>query len=81
MASSDAWNRTAFYFFGTLPATPGYMRRHLSTDQRAMIAEKIANMPQGGDRKSEEIKNTDVLLISKEQAAAQLSTTPKAISR
>ena len=46
-----------------------------------MIAEQIANLPHGGDRKSEEIKLTKVSLVTQEQAAAQLGTTPKAISQ
>jgi hypothetical protein len=41
-----------------------------------MIAEQIANMPHGGDRKSEEIKLRDLGLISQAEAARQLGTTP-----
>jgi hypothetical protein len=79
-ASSDAWNRTAFYFLGTLPATRGYIRRHLSTGQRAAIVEKLANLPHGGDRKSGDFKGGNPTL-KRSKAAKQLGTTPEAISR
>ena len=37
-----------------------------------MIGRKKANIVQGGDRKSEEIKVNNLTLISQEQAAADL---------
>jgi hypothetical protein len=46
-----------------------------------MIAENIMNAPHGGDRKSEQIKSTDVLFIFKEQAVKQFGATPKPIAQ
>jgi hypothetical protein len=46
------------------------MRRHLTTGQRALIASKLANMPRGGDRKSDKIKGQNCPLISQEEAAS-----------
>ena len=45
-----------------------------------MIAEQIANLPHGGDRKSGNFKLTGVSL-KQEEAAKQLGTTPKAITQ
>jgi hypothetical protein len=39
-------------------------RRHLTTSQRAMVAVEIANLPQGGDRRSEDFKAQNQALIS-----------------
>ena len=50
------------------------IRRHLTPGQRAMIAAEIANLPHGGDRKSESFKLTK-LSLNQEQAAKQLGTT------
>jgi hypothetical protein len=41
-----------------------------------MIAEKIANLPHGGDHKSEDFKLTFVRLITQKQAAKKFGTTP-----
>ena len=48
------------------------IRRHLTPGQRAMIAAEIANLPHGGDRKSESFKLTK-LSLNQEQAAKQLA--------
>src|SRR5262249_16387948 len=50
------------------------VRRHLTVGQLAMIGEKIANCPNGGDRKSISAKNSP--LISRERAAALIGSTP-----
>ena len=84
----DGRNRaTACLMLGITPETVEYTgddpvayvvsknlkRRHLTTSQRAMIAEKVATMPRGGDRKSENIKGQNCPLISQEDAAKQLN--------
>ena len=45
-----------------------------------MIAAEIANLPHGGDRKSESFKLTK-LSLNQEKAAKQLGTTEKAITQ
>lgn len=35
-------------------------RRHLNESQRQMVAARIANMPHGGDRKSDQSPNLDL---------------------
>jgi hypothetical protein len=44
-------------------------RRHLTTSQRAMIAAQIANITHGGDRVSEQARNSALAPISQKQAA------------
>lgn len=53
------------------------IRRHLSAGQRATIAEKIANMSHGTNRFTK-VESTEVPSMTKEEAAKQLGTTPKA---
>jgi protein gp37 len=53
-------------------------RRHLTPGQRAIIAEKLANMPSGGDRRS---TSGNPLMITREQAAERIGTTPHAITQ
>lgn len=45
-------------------------RRHLTESQRAMVAAKIANLPHGGDRKSDQAPNLGVAVL---QAAQMLN--------
>jgi hypothetical protein len=51
-------------------------RRQLSAGQRAMIAQKVANVPHRRD----DTKIGIPILLTREEAAVQLSTTPDAIS-
>jgi ParB-like nuclease domain len=48
-------------------------RRHLTTTQRANIAAQIANMPHGGDRVSEQARNSVLGTVSQAQAAEALN--------
>ena len=52
-------------------------RRHLSESQRAMVAAKLANMPRGGDRKTESKDQ----LISRFDAAEMLSVSVPSVMR
>ncbi len=56
----------------------GY-RRHLTTSQRAMVAEKLATMQRGGDRKSDQAANLPNDLVTQEQAAAMLTVSPRSV--
>jgi hypothetical protein len=56
-----------------------FLRRHLTPGQRAMIAAAIANM-KSGNRTDLELSETSHE-VSREEAAKQLGTTPKAISQ
>jgi N6-adenosine-specific RNA methylase IME4/DNA-binding transcriptional regulator YdaS (Cro superfamily) len=56
-------------------------RRHLTASQRAMVAEKLANMPRGGDRKSENIKVENSTLISQDEAAKQLNVSRDSVNQ
>lgn len=56
-------------------------RRHLTTGQRAMVAEQLANMPRGGDRKSENIKVQNCTLVSQEEAAKQLNVSERSVKQ
>ena len=56
-------------------------RRHLTTSQRAMIAEKLATIQRGGDRKSGKIKGQNCPLISQSEAAKQLNVSGGAIKK
>jgi hypothetical protein len=47
-------------------------RRHLTTSQRAMIAAEIANMRHGGDRVSEQARNSALGSVTQTQAAQTL---------
>ena len=47
-------------------------RRHLTTSQRAMIAAEIANMRHGGDRVSEQARNSSLGTVTQAQAAQTL---------
>jgi ParB-like nuclease domain len=48
-------------------------RRHLTTSQRAMIAAEIANMRHGGDRVSEQARNSALGTVTQAQAAHTLN--------
>ncbi len=56
-------------------------RRHLTVSQRAAIADHLAMMSHGGDRKSEEIKSQKCELISREDAAAKMRVSPRALDQ
>jgi hypothetical protein len=49
-------------------------------EKRISFAEQIANLPHGTNRFTK-VENTEVLSITKEEAARQLGTTPKAITQ
>lgn len=51
-------------------------RRHLTTSQRSMVAGKMANMPKGGDRKTE-TKGQNCTLI--EEAAKALNVSQRSV--
>src|SRR5690606_1395904 len=48
-------------------------RRHLNASQRAMVAAKLANMTRGGDRVSEQSRNSDFAKVSVTDAASNLN--------
>lgn len=52
-------------------------RRHLKTSQRAMIAAKMANLPNGGDRSA----HRQMAMCSIEDASVRLSASEKSVSR
>jgi N6-adenosine-specific RNA methylase IME4 len=52
-------------------------RRHLNESQRAMVAAKLANMPHGGDRKSDQAANLP--LVSQSTAADLLNVSDRSI--
>lgn len=52
-------------------------RRHLTESQRAMVAAKLAKMPHGGDRRSDQAENLP--LVSQSDAAAQLNVSDRSI--
>lgn len=52
-------------------------RRHLSESQRAMVAARLAKMPHGGDRRSDQAESLP--LVSQEQAAKQLNVSDRSI--
>ena len=58
------------------------MCRHLTAGQKAMIAEKIANLPHGvrADRSEQALTSVRATSITQEEAAKQLGTPPQAIS-
>ena len=56
------------------------LRRDLNASQRAMIAAKMANLPQGGDHKSEDFKASNDGLKIKD-AAQTLRVSPKTVER
>lgn len=56
-------------------------RRHLTESQRAMVAEKLANLPHGGDRKSGEIKSGIPTLISTPKAAVMLNISADSVKQ
>src|SRR5690606_26920544 len=52
-------------------------RRHLTESQRAMVAARLAKMPHGGDRRSDQAENLP--LVSQEKAAQQLNVSDRSI--
>jgi hypothetical protein len=58
-------------------------RRHLNESQRAMVAAKLCNMTNGGDRKSEEIRvrNQTVIPVTIGDAAQRLSVGRSTVSQ
>jgi len=54
-------------------------RRHLTTSQRAMVAAKLANMPHGGDRRSQSFKRS--LEMRESQAADMLKISESSVQR
>jgi ParB-like chromosome segregation protein Spo0J len=54
-------------------------RRHLSTSQRAMVAEKLATMAHGGDRKSDQAANLPLEKVSQSDAAEKLNVSERSI--
>jgi len=56
-------------------------RRHLTDSQRSMIAGKLANLKQGGDRKSQKIKSAIEPLNTIDQAATMLNVGKASVKR
>jgi len=54
------------------------MRKHYTDGQRAMAAEKLAGMKHGGDRRSEDFKDTTVTLKDAD-AAKQFDVSRKSV--
>lgn len=52
---------------------------NLDTSQRALMAAKLANMQQGGDRKSGDFKTENSALISQPEAAKLLSVSTDSV--
>jgi hypothetical protein len=57
------------------------VRRHLSAGQRAMIAERIANLGHGGNRRTDEFKMGNPILKTRDEAARLAGSTPEAITQ
>ena len=56
-------------------------RRHLTTSQRSMLAEKVATIQHGGDRKSVKIKTGNPALISQQDVARQFKVSEDSIQQ
>ena len=56
------------------------IRRHLTPWEKVKIADNLAQMKNGGDRKSEEIRIRDRTVMTREEAAKMVGTRPQAIS-
>jgi ParB-like chromosome segregation protein Spo0J len=56
-------------------------RRHLTESQRSMVAGKLATLPRGGDRKSEDFKGSIDTLKSIDDAASLLSVGRASVAR
>jgi hypothetical protein len=56
-------------------------RRHLGETEREAIAAKVANLTQGGDRKSDAIKGPNGTLKTTEAAAEQLNVSERNVKR
>lgn len=52
-------------------------RRHLTESQRAMVAAKLAKVPHGGDRRSDQAESLP--LVSQGQAASMLNVSDRSI--
>lgn len=52
-------------------------RRHLNESQRAMVAKRLANLPHGGDRRSDQAANLP--LVSQAEAAKTLHVSERAV--
>jgi len=55
-------------------------RRHLSESQRAMVAAKLANIKNGGDRHSDQSANLQTDAISQPEAAAMLNVSTRSVA-
>jgi N6-adenosine-specific RNA methylase IME4 len=56
-------------------------RRHLNESQRAMVADKLATMGRGGDRRSEDFKGSIDPLKTQEEAASLLNVSVPSVKR
>jgi hypothetical protein len=56
-------------------------RRHLTDTQRSMIAAKIANLSHGGDRVSEQARNSTLAPVSQAQAAEALKVSVDSVKK
>lgn len=56
-------------------------RRHLTTTQRADIADEIANLSHGGDRVSEQARNSTLAPVSQAQAAEALKVSVDSVKK
>ena len=55
-------------------------RRHLDTSQRAMVAAKLANLTNGGDRRSEKFHSANLQNVSQSNAAEQLKVSTRSVA-
>jgi hypothetical protein len=54
-------------------------RRHLDESQRALVAARLANIPHGGDRRSDQAANCP--LVSQAEAGAMLNVSDRSVRR
>jgi hypothetical protein len=55
-------------------------RRHLTESQRGMVAARLANMTEGGDRVSDQSANLHSGAVSRSDAAEKLSVSPRTVA-
>ena len=56
-------------------------RRHLNESQRAMVAAKLANMPHGGDRRSNQVVNSQFEIVTQTEAAELLNVSEWTVNK
>ena len=55
-------------------------RRHLTESQRAMVAASIANLPHGGDRRSDQDVDLHLENVTREHAAEMMAISPRSVA-